>query len=610
MANSNLPRRIIKETQRLLSEPAPGISASPSEDNMRYFNVMILGPTQSPYEGGVFKLELFLPEEYPMAAPKVRFLTKIYHPNIDKLGRICLDILKDKWSPALQIRTVLLSIQALLSAPNPDDPLSENIAKHWKSNEAEAVETAKEWTRLYASTSFCALNSQADFAFTGIRYQEKDAKEVVEEKNDHTPRKGKRSIFSRFWNGLFRLYDDDFEKRLRYIAKEEATIVARMKKRSTRWRKTARNLIVSSVLLEVVAIGYAIMTTRLVKIEWKMRALRVLPIFVLPVLAWVLYSGIHSLIGMCDRRDQRTLERLRDERQAKIDELKDRTNYYNTQQLIQKYDPDPAAKAAAASVLASKLGADSGLHWFVDESQFSQHDIGKSSDSELMQSGGLRRRNPLEARSPGSSGMQDSGFQYAGSEVSEFSLPSELVVENQNRVAMSPQDGGWMARLAALLVGEDPTQSYALICGNCHMHNGLARKEDFLVITYYCPHCHALNKPRNLDESSTCNSSPNVRSLMTRHHALNKGGNPSDPNSPDMKSPPTKRHNVDKPKKPGEICSDINIPDMKSSTTVVNANLVNQSSESTSNSASVTSPAATLAEDEKKKLVPEDQDDH
>ncbi|XP_020201443.1 ubiquitin-conjugating enzyme E2 36 isoform X1 [Aegilops tauschii subsp. strangulata] len=176
MANSNLPRRIIKETQRLLSEPAPGISASPSEENMRYFNVMILGPTQSPYEGGVFKLELFLPEEYPMAPPKVRFLTKIYHPNIDKvsslysdplytlvsytiflnmyiiqLGRICLDILKDKWSPALQIRTVLLSIQALLSAPNPDDPLADNVAKHWKANETEAVETAKEWTRVYAN---------------------------------------------------------------------------------------------------------------------------------------------------------------------------------------------------------------------------------------------------------------------------------------------------------------------------------------------------------------------------------------------------------------------------------------------------------------------------
>ena len=142
--------RAAQETQRLMSEPAPGISASPSETNLRYFNVMILGPVQSPYEGGAYKLELFLPEEYPMAAPKVRFLTKIYHPNIDKLGRICLDILKDKWSPALQIRTVLLSIQALLSSPNPDDPLDETVARHWKENESEAIQTAKEWARMYA----------------------------------------------------------------------------------------------------------------------------------------------------------------------------------------------------------------------------------------------------------------------------------------------------------------------------------------------------------------------------------------------------------------------------------------------------------------------------
>lgn len=95
---------------------APGISATPHNDNLRYFDVVIAGPAQSPYEGGIFKLELFLGAEYPMEPPKVRFLTKLYHPNVDKLGRICLDILKDKWSPALQIRTVLLSIQVSKSS--------------------------------------------------------------------------------------------------------------------------------------------------------------------------------------------------------------------------------------------------------------------------------------------------------------------------------------------------------------------------------------------------------------------------------------------------------------------------------------------------------------
>ena len=186
-----LPRRIVKETQRLLSEPAPGISATPYRDNLRYFNIIIAGPTGSPYESGIFKLELFLPEQYPMESPKVRFLTKIYHPNIDKLGRICLDILKDKWSPALQIRTVLLSIQALLSAPkcaaatrrggrpprrppppaapparrppspcahrrppaparSPDDPLANDVAEMWKKNENQAIKNAAEWTKRYA----------------------------------------------------------------------------------------------------------------------------------------------------------------------------------------------------------------------------------------------------------------------------------------------------------------------------------------------------------------------------------------------------------------------------------------------------------------------------
>ena len=111
---------------------------------------MIRGPQDSPYEGGVFELELFLPEEYPMAAPKVRFLTKIYHPNIDTLGRICLDILKEQWSPALTISKVLLSICSLLTDPNPDDPLVPEIAQIYKTDPNRYAELAKEWTRKYA----------------------------------------------------------------------------------------------------------------------------------------------------------------------------------------------------------------------------------------------------------------------------------------------------------------------------------------------------------------------------------------------------------------------------------------------------------------------------
>uniref|UniRef100_A0A2K6QB34 E2 ubiquitin-conjugating enzyme n=1 Tax=Rhinopithecus roxellana TaxID=61622 RepID=A0A2K6QB34_RHIRO len=135
---AGLLHRIIKETQCLLAEPVPGIKAEPDESNARYFHVVTAGPQDSPFEGGTFKLELFLPEEYPMAAPKVRFMTKIYHPNVDKLGRICLDILKGKWSTSL------------LSAPNPDDPLANDVVEQWKTNEAQAIETARAWTWLYA----------------------------------------------------------------------------------------------------------------------------------------------------------------------------------------------------------------------------------------------------------------------------------------------------------------------------------------------------------------------------------------------------------------------------------------------------------------------------
>ncbi|PHJ16471.1 ubiquitin-conjugating enzyme [Cystoisospora suis] len=155
----SIPKRIEKETQNLANEPTPGITAQPEPNNYRHFKILMGGPVGTPYEGGQYKLELFLPEAYPMEPPKVRFLTKIYHPNIDALGRICLDILKDKWSPALQIRTVLLSIQALLSAPEPDDPLDTRVADHFKHNRQDAELMARQWNEMYANAQRAGLNA-------------------------------------------------------------------------------------------------------------------------------------------------------------------------------------------------------------------------------------------------------------------------------------------------------------------------------------------------------------------------------------------------------------------------------------------------------------------
>ncbi|KAL3530080.1 hypothetical protein ACH5RR_009402 [Cinchona calisaya] len=330
-------------------------------------------------------------------------------------------------------------------------------------------------------------------------------------------KKKKKGVFSRVWNAVFRSQGDDFEKRLQHITKEEAAVLSRMRRRSQSWRRMIRNFIILSVFLEVIAVGYAIITTRTLELDWKMRALRVLPMFLLPGLSFLTYSAITSFTRMLDRKDQKTVERLKDERQAKIDELKEKTNYYITQQLIQRYDPDPAAKAAAATVLASKLGADSGLKVYVGDESKVTAPVGKSSDIELVPSSGLRNRKQVQTRVGSTDGTvldrhEEEMLQQTGAEGLDISPHQHLVVEHHQQTGSSIQDGGWFARIAALLVGEDPTQSFALICGNCHMHNGLARKEDFPYVTYYCPHCSALNRPKQLDERVSGYNSPRLSS--------------------------------------------------------------------------------------------------
>jgi len=124
----------------------------------------IAGPPDTPYEGGVFNLEIKIPETYPFNPPKVKFTTKIWHPNISSVtGAICLDILKDQWAAAMTIRTVLLSLQALLAAAEPDDPQDAVVAKQFKESPEMFRLTAKHWTSVYAKVDRDVTWSYAEF---------------------------------------------------------------------------------------------------------------------------------------------------------------------------------------------------------------------------------------------------------------------------------------------------------------------------------------------------------------------------------------------------------------------------------------------------------------
>lgn len=143
-------RRITRELQELQNDPPLSCSAGPVGDDQFQWEGVIFGPDASPFAGGVFKLKIQFPVDYPFRPPHIQFITKVYHPNINSSGLICLDILKGSWSPALTIGKTLLSITSLLTDPNPDDPFVPAIANQYKANRAAYEEEARRWTLMYA----------------------------------------------------------------------------------------------------------------------------------------------------------------------------------------------------------------------------------------------------------------------------------------------------------------------------------------------------------------------------------------------------------------------------------------------------------------------------
>lgn len=139
-------KRLNKELKELMERPPEGIICYPPDD-LNLIKINIIGPHYSPYEGALFELEIEIPDRYPFVPPQLRFVTPVYHPNIDTQGRICMDLLKmppkGGWRPTITMQNLIEAVQSLLGNPNPDDPLMTEIAIEFKLNRKEFERKAR-----------------------------------------------------------------------------------------------------------------------------------------------------------------------------------------------------------------------------------------------------------------------------------------------------------------------------------------------------------------------------------------------------------------------------------------------------------------------------------
>ncbi|KAH0586561.1 Ubiquitin-conjugating enzyme E2 1 [Termitomyces sp. J132] len=144
-------RRVNKEISDCKNDKTSNIKIDLINDNPFHLKGSFPGPEGTPYEGGTFEVDIVIPEGYPFQPVKMKFITKVYHPNVSSAsGAICLDILKDAWSPVLTLKSTLISLQSLLCSPEPNDPQDAEVAKHFTTSKNSFDTTATYWTQMYA----------------------------------------------------------------------------------------------------------------------------------------------------------------------------------------------------------------------------------------------------------------------------------------------------------------------------------------------------------------------------------------------------------------------------------------------------------------------------
>ena len=148
-------KRILKEIREMKDNSPVGCFAAPDKDDLFHWTATILGPEDSPYENGVFALDIHLPPDYPFKCPSVIFITRIYHPNISPRGQICMKILCCEWTPSITISKLLTSIRSLMKDPDVIDGshvmyTNVDIARQFKGSRENFKKIAKGYTQRYA----------------------------------------------------------------------------------------------------------------------------------------------------------------------------------------------------------------------------------------------------------------------------------------------------------------------------------------------------------------------------------------------------------------------------------------------------------------------------
>lgn len=177
-------KRIAKELEDVKNDSLCGVTLEMAEDgDLSHLKGTFLGPPGTPYEGGLFEVDIKIPDDYPFKPPIMKFDTRVYHPNISsQTGAICLDILKDAWTPILTLKNSLISLQSLLQSPEPTDPQDAQVAKIYMSDPKKFTETAANWTKIYAPNENYKPSGQVDY--TDFTKQAESQKMVTGEVDD------------------------------------------------------------------------------------------------------------------------------------------------------------------------------------------------------------------------------------------------------------------------------------------------------------------------------------------------------------------------------------------------------------------------------------------